>query len=100
MTRGEIRERAVQIGDDVEITSTHEEWNATVEMHIAKIVRATLEEAARAVCPWCRSGEYKEPDADLWWHDPYGNGPSASIECDASEIHDLIRELDKEGDHE
>lgn len=93
MTREEIRERAVQIGDDVEITSTHEEWNATVEMHIAKIVRATLEEAARAVCRRCTT-EFPERDDQScdYWHPP---APHVSILCDASGIHDLIAALEE-----
>ena len=94
MTREEIRERAVQIGDDVEITSTHEEWNATVEMHIAKIVRATLEEAARAVCERCETdAPAYDPECGWWYH-------TDLIGCDATPIHGLLAAMDKEGEHE
>lgn len=56
--------------------------------------RATLQEAARAVCKRCaqESPERDDQSAD-YWHPPSSYG---SILCDASGIHDLIAALDKE----
>lgn len=58
--------------------------------------RATLQEAARAVCPYCRGND---PAVECWEN---GNllwihmGPQP---CQAPEIHDLIAAMDKEVIH-
>ena len=66
-----------------------------IEAAMTALVRATLQEAARAVCRRCTT-EFPERDDQScdYWHPP---APHGSILCDASGIHDLIAALDKEG---
>ncbi len=92
MTREEIEKLAKQIVNDVEGVNSYERSYGYVTEDLVALVRATLQEAARAVCKRCAQ-EFPERDdqsAD-YWHPPSSYG---SILCDASGIHDLIAALE------
>ena len=102
MTREEIRERADRLCSELSTLSDHYPDAMSVarlksERHFTSIVRATLEEAARAVCPDCSVGVpvHQDPSLSRRVHfDATGDDHS----CVASEIHDLIAALDKPTD--
>lgn len=77
--------------------SVEREIRAAVERALAeqerKVRRATLQEAARAVCSRCKAGPLAAFDYDGWYHET----PRGAESCNAPEIHDLIAALDKEG---
>lgn len=93
MTREEIRERAIEIVNETRGSDALPEDYGTVEYRLVALVSATLQEAARAACIECGAGRQisERVPGGRWMHvDHYG-------ECEASEIHDLIAALDKEG---
>ena len=96
MTREEIEKLAKQIVNDVEGVNSYERSYGYVTEDLVALVRATLQEAARAVCPMCRERyEVGKDDGGLWVHDPF-NGPEAVYsECKAPKIYDLIAALEE-----
>lgn len=100
MTRDEISEQAARLATAMMLKQLSRSGaNDVIETATDKMVdfyRATLNEAARAVCPDCAAGvrllpqtaewEYAHPDDDDYRYD-----------CAACSIHDLIAALDKEG---
>lgn len=94
MTREEISERAARLTMRValNLTGSAEDMIGAATDGMVDFYRATLQEAARAVCKRCAQ-EFPERDdqsAD-YWHPPSSYG---SILCDASGIHDLIAALE------
>lgn len=75
-----------------------------IEGYSVALVRATLEEAARMVCPWCceetdakgnHDGAVRaDPQGVRWVH------RIRSRPCLAMRIHDLIAAMDGEASHE
>lgn len=103
MNRQEIREQARSIA----AATTSASFTTNVdraEYHLTDAVRATLEDAARAVCPDCDRNATQgtsacskafRSDAEpplRWAH--YNDG--VQWPCDAGPIHDLIAALESE----
>lgn len=105
MKREEIRQDAegiVRTACNLQRNVGLSDANAAVEAKLIALVRATLEEAARAVCPaYCAAGEkvYQILGTNRWWHVSFSRERS-EIPCDASPVHDLIAAMDKEASHE
>lgn len=101
MTREEISDRAARLTMAVtmNLTGSAADMIGAATDKMVDFYRATLNEAARAVCPDCAAGvrllpqtaewEYAHPDDDDYRYD-----------CAACSIHDLIAALDKEASHE
>lgn len=88
MTREEIREEAegiVRTACNLQRNASLQAANDAVEAKVAALARATLEEAARAVCSKCARNENI---ADDGLHEP------SLEECDAVRVRDLIAALD------
>lgn len=87
---------------------TREEINELALDFAVAIRRATLQEAARAVCVNCARGDVPTPterfifgdSVTRWRHSPSITKSGEPDYCQADEIYDLIAELDKDGDHE
>ena len=97
MKREEIRARAEGLVKDLGLP-VHNSRTLTVERHMETIVRATLEEAARAMCRRCAEGQpitythsTATPSLSRRMHKTYDSW------CKANAIHDLIAAL-KEGE--
>lgn len=89
MTRQEILSWA----DEAWATSTEREGESLV----VRLVRATLEEAARAVCPDCALTLAEQENVAFYWvHTDRSADPWSSKVCSAAPIHDLIAALDSE----
>ena len=97
VTRKEISERAalLTMAVTLKLTGSGADMIEAATDKMVDFHRATLQEAARAVCKRCAL-EFPERDdrGIYYWHNP---GPYGSILCDADRIHDLIAALDKEG---
>ncbi len=72
-------EGAIIFGDPV----SREDRRKSCLAEIQAFQRNALEAAAKAVCPWCSSGEKRTHDADRGWLHP-------TADCAADEIWDLI----------
>jgi len=101
VTRKEIEKLAKQIVNDVEGVNSYERSYGYVTEDLVALVRATLQEAARAVCPDCRNEvaleAFKKNEKTYWGHQ---SEKGDTARCDATPIHGLIAELDKEADRE
>lgn len=93
MTREEIEKLAKQIVDDVEGVNSYERSYGYVTEDLVALVRATLQEAARAVCVDCDE-DYAITCDELgrWVH----HNDDGSCPCEAGPIRDLIAALEVE----
>lgn len=99
MTREEISERAglLTMAVTLKLTGSGADMIEAATDQMVDFYRATLEEAARAVCVGCDSTDKLFNDGVAWMHrdeSPGYEGPY--YRCVASKIHDLIAALDKE----
>lgn len=97
MTRKEISERAalLTMAVTLRLTGSGSDMIEAATDEMVKFYRATLQEAARAVCGRCARDGFpcRDDQSADYWHPP---GAYGSILCDASGIHDLIAKLDEE----
>lgn len=96
MTREEISEKAAFLTMQVtlRLSGSGSDMIEAATDEMVKFYRATLEEAARAVCVECEAGTQisERVPGGRWMHvDHYGA-------CGASEIHDLISALEVKGE--
>ena len=101
MTRDEISEQAARLATAMMLKQLSRSGaNDVIETATDKMVdfyRATLNEAARAVCPMCREHyDVGRDEGGYWVHDPFGGPEPVYSECKAPQIHELIRSLDSE----
>lgn len=94
MTREEIEKLAKQIVNDVEGVNSYERSYGYVTEDLVALVRATLQEAARAVCGDCAAGVQVLPQTAEW---EYGHPDDDGYryDCAAAPIHDLIAKLEE-----
>lgn len=91
MTREEIKTLARDLNYNVRFGGGDINGDAIqIENVLVALVRATLEEAARAVCSKCAEGPLSRFDYDGWYHET----PRGAECCNAPEIHDLIAALE------
>lgn len=101
MTRQEIEERAAAAASDLrDECGWPTEAEQRLERHLTTLAVATLEEAARSGCQYCRQCHPVRKVILIgyvdWRHD-LGGDLHLSASCARSEIHDLIAALKGEG---
>jgi len=98
MTREEIRLKAVAMQYNLASGGRGPEADTyQIELDLRQVVRATLEEAARAVCSMCANHYEVGRDEDgRWVHDPFGGPVPVYSDCKAGKIHDLIAAMEGE----
>lgn len=100
MTREEISERAalLTMAVTLRLTGSGSDMIEAATDEMVKFYRATLQDAARAVCSDCRNdvdlGVFNDCGKTHWSH---ASEKGDTARCEAGPIHDLIAALDKEG---